>query len=423
MLRSEFDAHPLWQVTQTIREQAREAGEAGDPGELPLLERIGFYVDHAESFRAVADTHVALFSTEMLENVRVPFADVAANMLNRLSTGTVHPFVDTAAASAEASLLPMAPWPRPYGKGGQVTQMETLFEDLLERQRQSLAALESQHAALREQIEAYEQTVKSAADEVLQKVATLQQTAAETSGAVQMEKIRIDDVVARGLETVAAVESENDDRYKKWQAERAEAFVEEFGPLKDSISRDLEVANQTLAQLQGTNEQFEKLAALSAGDIVGKHFETEARWGRRVGLWLYAIGFVFIAGAVVPLVWLLFDNPNEPSGAPDWGRIIVRVSIAVLAGSGATVLIRLGARLIANANAGKRMELEMRSFGPFLANVTDTDAVDTARVELLDRAFGRSYAIAESDERDEVVQVSTLAQIADAFSKFGRHSS
>lgn len=404
-------------MTSAIRAQIQLVREGGDSSELPLLETIGLYVDHAETFRAIADTHVAFFSTQMLNDVLAPFTDVTNNLANRLELGAINPYTHAAAASAEASLIPMAPWPRPYGKGGQVTQMETLFEGLLERQRQSIAALQEEHAVLRREIDDYKVVIADSRDAVLASVAALQQTATDTVAVVTVEKMRIDEVVARGLETVAAVESENTSRYEKWRLDREESFTQDFAPFKESIERDLNDADAKLASLQATNVQFKNLAALGAGDIIGTHFKAESRWGRLAGFWIYGVGIVFILGAAVPLIWLFFENPNLPSGAPDWGQIIVRVSLGVLAGSGATVLVRLGGRFIAEANASKRMELEMRAFGPFTDNVADTTMVDLARVELLDRAFGKSYVVTEREDKGEVVQVSALTQILSSLAK------
>ncbi len=66
------------------------------------------------------------------------------------------------------------------------------------------------------------------------------------------------------------------------------------------------------------------------------------------------------------------------------------------------------------------MDLELRSFGPFLANVTEKDNVDAARIELLDRAFGKAYGAPDADDKEEVVQVSTIMQIINAASKLVR---
>ncbi|TIH28601.1 hypothetical protein D4765_18400 [Subtercola vilae] len=410
----------MWIATQQIREQLSRIREQGNLEDIAPIETIGFYIDHLLSFRLLADNFVALFSRVMLDQVLVPLGAVVSSLTDRTNTGTVHPYMDNAASQAEDILVPMAPFPRPYGKGGQVTQMETLFENLLLRQRESVEQLNTEHQNLRGEVETFSVEVSNSKDSSLIALQQIEDAAKEIAETITGEKARIDAVVQDGIKAVAAMETENTDRYKAWRAEREAAFRNDFRELKASMEADLGDAHVALDELRRVNQQYENLAALGAGDLIASNFAVESKWGRLSGLVLYGVGFLFLIAAAIPLIFFLFENPNTPDGSPDWGRLIVRISIGVLAGSAATVVIRLGARLIANANASKRMELELRSFGPFLANVTDTDTVDGARLQLLDRAFGKSYVVVESGEKDDVIQVSTFAQIIDAVSKLAK---
>ena len=63
------------------------------------------------------------------------------------------------------------------------------------------------------------------------------------------------------------------------------------------------------------------------------------------------------------------------------------------------------------------MGLELQTFDPFLANVSEAAMVDTARLELVDRAFGKSYVPTESSKEEDVIAVSTMSQILGAITK------
>ena len=104
-------------------------------------------------------------------------------------------------------------------------------------------------------------------------------------------------------------------------------------------------------------------------------------------------------------------------GIPQWSLIAVRVAIGILAGSAATVVIRLGARLNSDANTNKRMELELRSVGPFLANVVDPADDDAARIALVARAFGQRSDDVHAETRSDTVQVAAVAQLIELFAK------
>ncbi|MCY7413781.1 MAG: hypothetical protein LH471_12220 [Salinibacterium sp.] len=418
MLRSEFDQHPLWVTTQQIAATAALVRAEQEPAEVPKLETILFYVSHAESFQEIATTSSALFSGEMLEAVNVPFTAAANSLQFRLANGaaqTAH--LDVAAAQAEASLIPMGPWPRPYGKGGQVTQMNTLFEGLLESQRLSVEALRGAHTDLREEVTSFE---AKAAERQLVLESSLARMQAEGESVTEMvtaEKARIDQVVANGLSAVGAIETANTERYKAWKAEQEAKFVADFAPLQVDIRARLAASEEVYEKLRSTNEQFENLSAIAAGETIANNFEKEASWGRTTGIAMYSVGGAFLLAAAVPLVWLLFEAGLDVNGTPQWGLITVRLAIGILAGSAATVIIRLGARLISNANASKRMELELRSIGPFLANVVEPTDVDKARIALVTRAFGQISGDTPGDGKDESVSVTSIAQILELVMK------
>ena len=57
------------------------------------------------------------------------------------------------------------------------------------------------------------------------------------------------------------------------------------------------------------------------------------------------------------------------------------------------------------------MALELQTFGPFLANVKDKNTVDGARLELVDRAFGKSYVPNDGDSSTDAVPVTAFAHI------------
>lgn len=418
VLRSEFDQHPLWATTAAIVATAEQIRDEHEAIELPKLETILFYVTHAETFREIATTSSALFSSEMLNNVNVAFTAVLSSLQTRAGSGVGQTqYVDVAVSQSEASLIPMAPWPRPYGKGGQVTQMSTLYEDLLERQRLSVEALAVIHAQLREQLTQVSSDITGQ-----QRVAeaAIVQMQAESESIIQTviaEKVRIDQVVEKGLSAVASVEAANTERYKEWRADREASFENDFSGFKTQIVGQLAEATDVFEKLKRTNEQFENLSAIAAGETIANNFQLEAKWGRRTGITMYAVGGVFLLAATVPLIWLLFEGGLDVKVVPQWGLIAVRVAIGILAGSAATVVIRLGARLISDANASKRMELELRSVGPFLANVVDPAEVDAARIALVARAFGQREGEVRADPKIDTVQVTLVAQLIDLLTK------
>jgi len=110
MLRSEFDEHPLWATTTAIGEAVASIRSENEAGEVPKLETVLFYANHAETFRELATINSALFSKGMLAAVNLQFEAALASLQQRLAHGVSQTaYVDSAAAQAEESLVPMAP--------------------------------------------------------------------------------------------------------------------------------------------------------------------------------------------------------------------------------------------------------------------------------------------------------------------------
>jgi hypothetical protein len=379
-------------------------------------------MQYVRSFDVVASTRAAFFHPQMLDNVHSVWNQAHSSLSQRVSGGEGYiNYTQQAADQAESALLQMAPWPKPYGKGGEVSQLNTLFEQLLEAQRVSISALEAEHAALRGEVSTFSEQIDSKQDDVSAKLDTIYAEAAAIKTASEHQQGEVEDAVNEARQSIANLTKVNDANFKEWTEARELAFQDEFAPLKNQITEQLAAANVEYDDLLAAKEKYEKLVGAIAADEVSSQFASESKWGRRTGTAFYITGFVLLAAAAIPLVWLLFDKSHVAQATVDWNVIIVRVSLAILAGSAATVAIRLGGRLINNANAIKRMELELRAIGPFLANVSEEKRVDDAFIGLVGKSFGNSYAQTASpggkeprEAKDEATeQVTTTAQIVE----------
>jgi len=418
MLRSDFEGHPLWSALNQAEELSDSVRALGFPEDLAPLSRVATQAAYARSFRPMAGTRVEFFTPAMLDNVRNVWDQVVATLQSRLNNPNNTAISEQAATQAESALMHMAPWPRHYGRGGEVTQMETVFQDLLEAQRKAIEALNQNHKSLESEVETFRADVKNASAEATNHMADLSRSAADALSTVESQKQRIDEVVKSGLNAVSEVKRENQASWDTWSADREAEFAERFDPFQKGIEQDLEEAQSMLATLRAKHHEYDRLVGAIAADEIASDFKKESRWGRITGIVFYVFGFLFLAAAAVPLALLLTDPTVEEGGAPNWGKIVVRVSIGVLAGSAATIAFRLGGRLITNANGAKRMELEMRSVGPFLANVDEKAEVDKTLLQLVDRAFGKVYGESpRSDEKDETIPLSLLTQLGNFLSK------
>jgi len=427
MLRSDFDNHPLWAVLDTIDGQLQEVVADHQPEELPDIERIKTQMAYVRSFDVVASTRAAFFHPSMLNDVDSIWNQVSSSLSSRISNGVGYAnYVSQAADQAETGLMQMAAWPRPYGKGGEVKQMDTLFEQLLEAQRISIEALGAEHEKLREEMTSYGEEVESRRDEALSELRSIQAAQSSLETTIESQKAELASAVEDAEAAVDALTERNATAFTKWTAEREAAFLADFDPLREDISAKVASADQEYEELLAAKEKYTKLVSAIAADEVASQFESEAEWGRRVGNRFYLLGFSLLIVAALPLIWLIFEGSRTNGGAVDWTAIVIRLAVGVLAGSAATIAIRLGGRLIGNANAVKRMELELRAIGPFLANVADKPKVDDAFVDLVTKAFGNAYVgppSASKDSHDENTPVTLASQVLDLIQKASKISS
>ncbi len=427
MLRADYDAHPLWETLRGVDDSINTILEDHYLDDLPSIERIRTQQEYVRSFDAVASTRVAFFHSQMLDAVNSIWQQVASSLSQRIASGTgATNYVMQAADQSETGLLQMGAWPRAYGRGGEVTQLQTLFEELLEAQRISIEALKQEHADLRAEVTAVADTFETKRSEAAAALDAATSAATQLESQIESQSSTVAAAVEDAQAAVRDLTRLNSKAYDEWVKEREIAFTQDFEGLRQAITEKLTASENEYEELLAAKAKYTKLVSAIAADEVAAEFRREARWGRISGIALYALGFLLLAGAAVPLIFLIVENARDDAGGVNWTPIVIRIAVGVLAGSAATVAIRLGGRLINSANGAKRMELELRAIGPFLANVQQADKVDDARIELVNKAFGKTYSDSNStarDKKEETIPVTTASQLIDLAERISKLNS
>lgn len=318
---------------------------------------------------------------------------------------------DAAVQAMERALVAVAAWPKPFAKGAQANQIRDLVDELAHSQDDRIEHLLVRHAHLREDIEALHADSSSRHRDLAESLAEYEARAAKVEASVDSEKARIDDIVAKGADRISLLSLENEDAFKAWAKEHDDAWNATKKQHWDALNSVLKNANSSLEAIRASETEYKNISSAAAAGKLAHEYEEDAKAGKKLGLTLYALGAVFLLASALPLMWILVDQ--QGSADKQWQQFAARLAIGIIAASGATVLIRLGARFIENASSAKKMALELRTMGPFLANVEDKASVDSARLEFVDRAFGKSYAPANADEKDEGVSVTAFSHIID----------
>jgi hypothetical protein len=412
MKKSDFQAHPLWETLRTVNGLIDELRPDLSAPERPGLDRVREVLAFSQSVKPLGAHHSRRFNQSLLDELNSPWTSALSSLQSRMTTANAA-YTDQAVSYAEATLAPLYRlWAPPAGPAQQA-QYQSFYTQLVENQEEDISRLHSKREALRQQLV----ELGEGADEQFAAATTalekLQATAEEVGETVSGYETRVDAVVDDGNKRVAALEANNAKAYAEWQTAQAARFTEDFSPFKDSIEAKLSEAQTTLDELRETNREYATLTAAVAANTLAHSFSREALTTRILGLSLYLVGFVLLCLAAVPLVLLLTHPTQNQSEETLWATFAIRAAIGALAASAATVAIRLGSRFVSAGQESKRTELELRAFGPFLANVDKSES-DTARLEFVDRAFGPRVA---EDRHEESIPVSTFSQILAAVTK------
>ncbi|MCZ9883903.1 hypothetical protein [Arthrobacter sp. B2a2-09] len=411
MLKSEFENFPIWTVCDELKAQIERISPTLQGDEVTILNRIQFIADHLRSFRSTASVMSPFVNDLMLVPVHQQIsASVEQLRAHPGVQGYAH-YSETARTCAENALMAAGTWPQPLLNGAQAIRMETLYEDLIQAQRRQIEQMQAEFAGLAGAIEAMNRHVDSRKTEADAHFEVVGNRASVVEASVDAEKARMDSVIQSGLESIDQLKEKNTLNFTKWIEDRQEDWTDIVAEHKGHFGRARNEVSKMLESLKKQETEFANITSAAAAGKLASDFENEATNSKRWGLGLYGAGAMVLILATLPLLWILVDQTGSPE--KQWQQLAARLSIGIIAASGATVLIRLGARFISGSTASKRMALELRTMGPFLANVEDQASVDAARLELVDRAFGKSYVTDVNTEKEDGVSVSAFSHVID----------
>lgn len=411
MLKSELETDPVWDHCKALKNEIERVLPSSEPGEGPDIMRIEFIVDTLFGFRDSASVVAPFMNRFMTEPVQSLLSTATSQLRSHPEQQGFAQYTAAAREYAEQALAAAGTWPRPYARGAQAQQMKTLFQDLTDAQQKHISKLEARFSDIELQTQELEDRLRERESVVMQELASFSQQATAIDATIESEKQRIDAVVQTGLTTIDELKQKNTTDFSTWSEARANEWKDANKALEKEADAAKKKAADALAEIKKSETEFANVTSAATAGKLAHEFESEATNSKRWGLALYGAGALFLALAAIPLATILADHSIEPDRL--WQQFAARLSIGILAASGATVLIRLGARFINSSTASRRMALELRTMGPFLANVEDKALVDSARLELVDRAFGKGYADTASPSSDDGISASAFSHIVD----------
>jgi hypothetical protein len=284
-------------------------------------------------------------------------------------------------------------------EGGDVGGYTDMLLRHLTQLRQPNAALEKEakNAAVRfrQSVEPRLRAVTGEIEGVETRMAELlEQTADQTS---QVQE-RLTELKAESDAAKARVDgliSEQDSKFTDAQEERRKEFADLVAASKTDLSKarqEVEASrDEAVERIQATQADLDKTAAALGGRASamghGKESDEQATKAFR---WSVAAVALLLVAAIVPIAAGILEASQSPESV--LGKSIVALVLAGVAGYAATIARHHRERA---ANA-RRLELEMASFGPFIATL-DPDDQNTLRAAIVWRFYGEPASPQEPD--------------------------
>jgi cell division septum initiation protein DivIVA len=405
MQKQEFDEHPLWNAIDQTLEALLETEDAAPPAEAPARERIRFVAVLARSYKEIDP---ALFSRTMIDAVHPLWAQAAAYI------GQSHD-IPSAVNQVEATLVSIGAWPQPVAKGGAAAKANRLFNEYVKEAERVLDAVKRSA----EQDRTHSESERLRQDSIISQMqVNLDQLTAQLlaqTAKITADETRLDTALNRNNETFIAAQTTREEKYQEWLNTQEESFTETVQPYLNTLKDKEMEGTEHLQALEDLRDKTEKVAGDATGAMLARDYGSYSRREWISGVVSYVGGFSLLVATAAYLLRTLSGIGEDDNVS--WQFVSLKLGATVTGAGAAAVAFGLGARFLHRANLNKRVELELRAIGPFLADVDDVDALKKAKTDFIDRSFGHAWEAQQKGGKDSI-NVSALESLLTVFAKF-----
>lgn len=415
MKLKEFEAQGLW-TRLTFVEGALSQLRAGDDGQnIDALDELDTRAGQLRAAFKARRRLASLIVQDQISGIDTIYSNVESAVGNAQASGdmsTRGQYLQQAIVYAQQATVQQGNWPHAYPSPAEERLEVAVVDALLERTRDVDDEVRSRLNALITDIDAADERLASVLNSITQAETNVRSLVQQATDAVTAEKTRIGSVIDDGKSTIAGFEKVLRARLEKWQTSLTDEFRGSTQTLRDDQTRLYQEAVGEYESLAHTINDYQALVQADSADRLARHYEDASRRASRSGWALTVSGLIVLLLAIVPLVLVLLQPLWQPGATePSWQSLVARIGIGAILVGAATVAIRLGTGFQRTATDYKRLAMELRTMGPFLAAVADTESVDQARLDLVNRTFGQVYGTQRDEKLEEAVPVSVLQQL------------
>ncbi len=405
-MEGEIENHAIWSSLRQLSElKGRDAftDMAADPQVQWLSQHVFQLATLVES--RLMHAPKVLLSIHALNQIQSGIAS-AVNEINNFVSNRNIGHLNNAVSHIDNNVHPFLPqipivFPEPTGEAiGKITddyrnQTQAVLKSLFEQQ----SRMQSEVTALGANKQELSQQIK----ELMDLVAIQKAEAAVTVQSLQTKYSAKEQEIQAAFEKV---QSANAISFNKIMVNQNEVF-------DTQVENSRVVANQLVQDLESEKAKAKKIVGIIGNiGITGNYQEVARLEAKQADTWRWATVVAFVFSAVMGAIALILANDV------DLRLTVARMLFALLV-MGITVYTgRESARHRTNADAAKRVELELASLGPFIESLP-VERQSELRARLTDQYFGKEVRSHEVRPLVEISQILDLLKVA--ISKLGKN--
>lgn len=350
------------------------AEERNVPESVHLLQQFR-YITAAIAAHRGADA--APYSNAGLDSASNLLAHISQEVQNFVGSGNLG-HLQNAASNADQLLLGMGSWPVIGLKGGAAALANRAFNDSRESAEATISKLVERNLTLTQQAEIEQAKFRDRAAVLENQLSVLQER-------MTQDQTRLDSALTTMNEASNAKQTEREEKYN----EALRRMGNDYQAIADgrlaTSFKYLETAKRNFDAVNKLRSDTEVVAGLASADILAGRFAEHSRkqWGWAICSNI--LGFLVLGLGIFVLVRAL--QGVGPTDSITWQFAALKLGVTATLVGTAAVAFRLDSRFLGQYTADKGLELELRSIGPFLADVIPA-ALETAKLAYVNQRFG-----------------------------------
>ncbi|MGL4832300.1 MAG: hypothetical protein ACRCWS_06985 [Propionibacteriaceae bacterium] len=308
-------------------------------------------------------------------------------------------YLPQAHVNLDAIVTAAAGWPTPW-KNNQLTegmqnQLDAFAELVHERSRANEAEIER----LKDEIDLRDQ-----------EIAYLTKQASSLGEQLESQANTVE-------ERLTSLATMFDETQTQWSTTFDQWLNDRRGELK-KVRDDNEAALKTyetqasaeLDSIKDLHASVENVTSEVASAVLAKDYGRYALNQMILAVISFVIGVCLVIWVGIELASTV--RAAGPTVHTSWQWVTLKLSLSATIIGGASVALTLGNKFLKQSNTAKRMDLDLRAIGPYLADIDDQAAQET-KVGIANRAFGYAWTQEKgrANDNEEKLSVGTATQL------------